>query len=485
MTTTVGSARHPSDPPLPDPRRWWALATVATAQLMVGIDLMIVNIALPSAQRSLSMSDPTRQWVITVYALCYGGLLLLGGRLSDLFGRRRSLLIGLAGFALASALGGAATGPATLLAARGLQGAFGALLTPAVLGTMAASFPLPAERGRAFGVYGTVMGSSSGLGVLLGGVLTEYLDWRWCMYVNIPIALAAGGGVLYAVRPAPAGPRPRVDVAGALLATAGLMALVYGFSRAETDGWGAPLTFGPLTTGVLLLAVFAWVQHRVDHPLLPLRVILDRHRGGSYLAVLSLAVGMFAALFFLTFYLQNVLGYPPVRAGLAFLPLTAGLMLGARTVGRLVSRAPLRALLTPGLLTLATALGLLGLLRVDSGYWPHVLPVLFLLGLGTGWVLITANSTATLNAGADTSVAGAAVMTAQQMGASLGTALLSTIAGTATAGYLAAHPSAVAEAIVHGFTVASLSAAAFLCLAALAVFLITGRKDRRGLTRGA
>ncbi|GAA2142421.1 MFS transporter [Actinomadura napierensis] len=474
-TETVPGRRDGTERTAPDARRWWALAAVATAQLMIGIDMTIMNIALPSLQRSLHLSDPGRQWVITVYALGYGGLLLLGGRLSDLIGRRRALLIGLTGFALASALGGAAPSPGLLLTARAAQGVFGALLTPSVLATLAATFPAPAERGRAFGIYGTVMGSSSGLGVVLGGVLTDYLDWRWCMFVNVPIAVAAGTGVLYAVRPVPRAAGVKVDVAGALLATAGLMGLVLGFARAEPDGWGAATTVGPLAAGVALLAAFVWTQTKVTGPLLPLRVVLDRRRGGSYLAVLGLSVGMFAALFFLTFYLQNVLGYSPVRAGVAFLPLTAGLMIGVRGVSRLLMRAPVRALLAPGLLVIAAGLALLGTARADGGYWTHVLPVFLLVGLGTGWVLVTANSTATLGAGPDTAVAGATVMTSQQIGASLGTALLSTVAGTAAAHYLRAHPGAAARAAVHGFDVASLGAAGALCLVAAAVFLITGR----------
>jgi EmrB/QacA subfamily drug resistance transporter len=435
-----------------------------------------VNIALPSVQRSLGLSDPTRQWVITMYALCYGGFLLLGGRFSDLLGRRRSLLVGLSGFALASALGGAATGPAMLLTARALQGVFGALLTPSVLATLAAAFPLPAERGTAFGIYGAAMGSSSGLGVLLGGVLAEYADWRWCMFVNLPIALAAGVGVRYAVRPASPTAGVRVDVTGALLATTGLMGLVFGFARAETHGWGAGSTLGSLAGGVAALTAFGWTQHRFQRPLLPLRVVLDRRRGGSYLAVLSLAMSMFAALFFLTSHLQNVLHYSPVRAGLAFLPLTVGLVTGARVVSRLLGRAPVRALLVPGMLTLAVGLARLGFLRVDSGYWLGVLPVFLLIGLGSGWVLVTANSVATLDAGPDTAVAGAMVQTSQQVGASLGTALLATVAGAATASYLHTHPAATGAAAVHGFNVASLGAAAFLCCAAAVVFLVTGRR---------
>jgi len=448
-------------------RRWWALGAVATAQLMVGIDLTIVNIALPSMQQDLGLSDPSRQWVITLFALGYGGLLLLGGRMSDLIGRRRALLAGLTGFALASALGGAATGAAVLLTGRALQGVFGALLTPAVLATLAASFPSPAERGKAFGIYGAVMGSASGLGILAGAVLTEYLDWRWAMYVNLPIAALAAAGVLYAVPPVQRASGVRVDVLGAVLATTGLMAVVFGFGRAESDGWSAPATYASVAVGVALLAGFLAAQARVAKPLLPLRVLRDRKRGGSYLAVFSLAIGMFAALFFLTFYLQTVRHYSPIRAGLGFLPLTVGLMLGVRAVSRLLARASVRALICPGLLTIAAGLALLGLLRPDSNYWLQVMPVFLLVGLGTGWVLVTANSTATLGAGADSAVAGAMVMTSQQVGASLGTALLSTVAGT-----VAAHSDAV-----HGFNVAGVGAAGFLCVAAVAVYWVLSERS--------
>lgn len=472
---TVDSAR-PVAGTSTDPRRWWALAAVTTAQLMIGLDLTVVNIALPSVQLDLGLSDPARQWVVTAFALAYGSLLLLGGRLSNLLGRRRSLLIGLAGFALASAVGGAAIDPAMLLGSRALQGVFAALLTPSILATLAITFPTPAERGKAFGIYGTALGSSSGLGVVLGGVLTDYLDWRWCMYVNLPIAVAAGAGVLYAVRPSPRVSGVRIDGVGVLLATSGLAALVAGFARADSDGWSASLTLGLLTFGVLAVAVFVWTQSRVAAPLLPLRVVLNRRRAAAYLAVFTLAAGMFAALFFLTFYLQNVLGYSPIRAGLAYLPLTAGLMIGVRVVSPLIARTPVRWLLSPGILTIALGLVLLGLLRVDSNYFLQVLPVFLLVGLGTGVSLVTANSTATLNAGADTAVAGAMVMTSQQLGASLGTALLSTIAGTTTANYLATHPGSGSLAIIHGFTTASFGAAGFLCAAAIAVFLLAGRR---------
>jgi predicted MFS family arabinose efflux permease len=315
------------------------------------------------------------------------------------------------------------------------------------------------------------------LGVLAGGVLTAYANWRFCLFVNLPIAALAAAGVRFAVRPG-RGAGVRVDAIGAVLATAGLMAIVFGFSRAETDGWGARGTIGALAAGAALLVAFVLTQRRVRRPLLPLRVVLHRRRAACYLAVLGLAIGMFAALFFLTFHLQNVLGYGPVRAGIAFLPLTVGLVGGVRVAGRLLPRVPVRALLAAGLLVLAAGLALLGRLPVAGGYPLHVLPVFLLVGLGTGGVLITANSTATLGAGPDTAVAGAMVMTSQQVGASLGTALLATVAGTATAHYLHAHPAAgtagAGPAAVHGFAVASSLAALFLGVAALAVYLVAG-----------
>src|SRR3954469_768580 len=454
-----------------DPRRWLALASVAGAQLMVGLDLTIMNIALPSAQRDLHMSSSDRPWVITAFALAYGGLLLLGGRIGEAIGRKRALLIGIAGFGAASALGGAAVNTAMLLSARAGQGLFGALMTPSVLATLAATFAVPAERSKAFGIYGTAMGSASGIGVLLGGVLTQYLDWRWCMFVNAPIAIAAAVGVVYAVRPiAPV--RRRVDIVGALLATAGLMAAVLGFAKAGTDGWSSGLTLGCLGAAVALLAVFTWTQTKFAAPLLPLRIVLDRRRAGSYIAVLSLAIGMFAALFFLTFYLQDLRSYSPVKAGLAFLPLTIGLMVGVRLVTPLLSRRSAVNLLPPGLLTLAGGLVLLAFADVDSGYWLRIMPVFLLLGLGTGWVLVTANSTATQDAGPDTSVAGAMVMTSQQIGASLGTALLSTIAVSATTSYLVHRDVPHVEAVVHGFNIASWWATGFLAAAALLVAIV-------------
>ncbi|MDT3441608.1 MFS transporter [Pseudofrankia sp. BMG5.37] len=481
-----------------DPRRWRALAAAALGQLMVAADFTIMNIALPSAQRSLHMSDPSRQWVITMFALGYGGFLLLGGRVGELLGRRRALLIGLAGFAVASALGGAAVNTGMLLAARGLQGAFGALFTPAALALLGTTFTVPAERARAFAIFGTVMGSSSGIGLIAGGLLTGYFSWRYSLFISIPLAILASVVTLAAVPAKAARPargteaariaraaRERLDLLGALLATVGLMALVFGFSRAETDGWDAAMTIVSLVAGVALLALFVLVESRTASPLLPLRVVTHRGRGGSYLATFSLGVAVFAGMFFLTFYLQEVLGYSPTRTGVAFLPMTIGLIIGARIVGRLIVRAPIRNLLVTGLVSAAVALALIGLLRQDSSYWTGALPSLVVLGFGMGWVMMPANSIATLGAGRDAGVAGGAVMTSQQIGASLGLALLGTIAGTATSGYLGSHPAAtgaaahgrlLTAATVHGFNVASLVGAAFLAAAAIVVFLVVGAR---------
>jgi MFS family permease len=392
-----------------------------------------------------------------------------------------------------------------LLAARGLQGVFGALFTPAALALLGTTFTVPAERARAFAIFGTVMGSSSGIGLILGGVLTGYLSWRYSMYIAVPLALVAAAVTVGAVprqarsaarspgSPAADGPsagaggagvgvrRDPVDVAGALLATVGLMALVFGFSRAQTDGWGSAGTVASLVAGVVLLVGFVLVEARAASPLLPLRVVLHRGRGGSYLATLSIGVAVFAGFFFLTYYLQEVLDYSPTRTGVAFLPLTAGLVLGARIVGRLIVRVAIRNLLVTGLVSAAVALALIGLLHPDSSYWTGALPTLVVLGFGMGWVMMPANSIATLGAGRDAGVAGGAVMTSQQIGASLGLALLGTIAGTATTGYLGSHHAGAGgaqalahAAVVHGFNVASLAGAGFLAVSAVVVYLVVG-----------
>src|SRR4051812_41124318 len=257
-------------------RRWLVLALLGVAQLMVVLDATIVNIALPSAQHALHFSDDSRQWIVTAYALAFGSLLLLGGRISDLFGRKWALVAGLIGFATASAIGGAAQSFGVLVAARALQGAFGAMLAPAALSLLTTTFTDPAERGKAFGIYAGIAGMGGAIGLLLGGALTELLDWRWCLYVSICFAVPAAIAGSRLLHHAPAPSRPPLDLPGALTASSGLFALVFGLSRAESDGWGDPVTVGFLVASALLLAAFIALERRVAHPLLPLRVVADR-----------------------------------------------------------------------------------------------------------------------------------------------------------------------------------------------------------------
>ena len=351
-------------------RRWWVLGVVGLAQLMVVLDATIVNIALPSAQHDLGFSNADRQWVVTAYSLAFGSLLLLGGRLSDLFGQRRMLIIGLTGFAAASALGGAATGFGMLVTGRAIQGAFGALLAPAALSTLAVTFSDPAERGKAFGVYGAIASAGGAVGLLLGGVLTEYLSWRWCLYVNVVLALVAVTGAVRLLVNQPRSTKVHLDPAGTILVVAGLVGVVYGLSEAETKGWGAPTTIALLAAGVVLLAAFVLVERRVPHPLLPLRIVLNRFRGGSYLAIGLSAIGLFGVFLFLTYYLQLILRYSPVTTGLAFLPMIAALIATSTAVSAvLLPRVGPRILIPAGMLVAAAGLVIMAAqLGVNTSY---------------------------------------------------------------------------------------------------------------------
>jgi EmrB/QacA subfamily drug resistance transporter len=438
--------------------RWLILGVIAIAQLLVILDATIVNIALPSAQADLGFSNNSRQWVITAYALAFGSLLLLGGRVADLFGRKRAFITGLIGFAAASGLGGAAPNFGTLITARALQGAFGALLAPAALSLLATTFLDPKERAKAFGIFGAIAGAGGAVGLLLGGVLTEWLDWRWCLYVALVFALPAAAAATRLLHPPAAGVRPKLDLLGTGLATTGLLALVYGFARAETEGWSDGITLFMFVACVVLLSSFVVWQRRAPQPLLPIRIIVDRDRAASYLGMLIGGVGIFGVFLFITFYMQSeeTLGFSPVMTGVAFMPLNLSVVTTAVLVStRVLAKTGPRPLMPLGMLFAAAAMGWFTQLEPHSSYAAHILPSLIALGIGMGLIFAPAFVGATSGvAPQDSGVASAMVNTSQQVGGAIGTALLSTIAASAGSSYLDGHAGAITAAQVHGYTVA-------------------------------
>ena len=469
-------------PAAPADRRWLVLVVVAVAQLMVVLDSTVVNIALPSAQRALGFPNSDRQWVVTAYALAFGSLLLVGGRLGDMFSRKWVFITGLAGFALASALGGAAVSFEMLVAARALQGAFGAILAPSALGTLVSTFQDPRERGRAFGVFGSVAAGGGAVGLILGGALTQYLSWRYTLYVNLIFAVLAITGALLYIRSTRSATRPQMDWPGAILACAGLFLIVFGFSHAETAGWTAALTIGSLVAGVLVLAGFVLAERRVSHPLLPLHVILDRTRGGAYVSVFLSGIAIFGVFLFLTYYMQLIKGDSPLTTGLLFLPLIGCILISSNSSSIvLLPRVGPRVLIACGML-----LGLLGMIYLTqltptSSYLGGILPALLVMGLGFGLIFAPGINTATAGVQRqDSGVASALVNTMQQVGGSIGTSALSTIALTATTSYLVAHHTgrlAQATAAVHGYTLAfTVSAGLFGLGVILAIVLLPSRQ---------
>ncbi len=462
--------------------RWVVLGVLGLAQLMVVLDATIVNIALPHAQESLGFGDADRQWIVTAYSLAFGSLLLLGGRLSDLPGRRTTFIVGLIGFAVMSAIGGAAVNFDMLVVARAGQGIFGALLAPAALSLLTTTFTDPAERGKAFGIFGAIAGGGGALGLLLGGMLTEWADWRWCLYVNLVIAAIALVGAVLFIGAHKSEHRPKLDLPGVTTVSIALFSIVYGFSNAETNGWADWATLTWLAVGVVLLAAFVWWQSRTPHALLPLRVITDRTRGGSYLAVFIVGIGMFGIFLFLTYYLQVNLHFTPIKTGLAFLPMIAMLIVTATTAtGVLLPRFGPRWLMAGGMLIAALGMVLLTQLSDTSTYAAHVLPALLIMGVGLGASMAPAMQGAVSGVlPEDAGVASATVNTMQQVGGSVGTALLSTIAASAAASYATSHAGQVANpmalqqlAAVHSYTTAFwVAAAVFAAGAVISALLI-------------
>ncbi|WP_141579185.1 MFS transporter [Actinomadura sp. WMMA1423] len=492
-TKVMATTKAPAPPTAS--RRWAALLFIGLAQLMIILDGTVVNIALPSIQRDLQISDGDRQWIITAYTLAFGSLLLLGGRIADYTGRKRVFLISLIGFAGASALGGAAGGFEMLLVARALQGGFGALLGPSALSLLTVTFTEPKDRAKAFGIWGAIAAAGGAIGLLAGGALTDYLDWRWCLYINIPVAAVAAVGGFAILTESRREGRARLDVPGVLAVTGGLVAIVYATSRAESDGWDSAKVIGLLAAGAVLLAAFVLVESRVAQPLLPLRVVADRTRGGAYLAVGVAVIGMFGAFLFLTYFMQVVKGYSPIRTGVGFLPMTTAVLVSAGGLAtRLLPRVPPRALIVPGMLIGAS--GMLWMLTLEPGgsYASGVLVAQLLLGLGAGLIMPVALNYATHGVDqGDSGIASASVNTAQQIGGSIGIALLNTVATSTTADYLSSHardglsPDVAKQALVEGFGAAGALSAGIMIVGALVVGVLmnTPRPEHRPATADA
>jgi EmrB/QacA subfamily drug resistance transporter len=471
-----------------DPNRWRALIVIAIAQLMVVLDASIVNIALPSLQADLGISDANRQWVVTGYTLAFGGLLLLGGRIADFWGRKRAFMTGLLGFAGASALGGVAQNQEMLFGARALQGVFAALLAPAALSLITVTFTDSKERAKAFGVYGGLSAGGAAIGLILGGVLTQYTSWRWCLLVNVPIAILAFFLAVSNVHESKATGDTRYDIPGAVTSSLGLVSLVYGITQVAELGWSDPTTLSWFGASLVLLISFFVIESRTSHPLLPMNILLDRNRGASYLTSFIVGAGLFGMFLFLAYFFQGILQYSPIKAGLLFLPFSVGVGISAGIASVMLPRFGPRYVSFIGLLMATAGMLLLTQLEPASSYVSDILPALMVLSLGMGLVFVPISATALFGVGNhDAGVASAVLNTAQQIGGALGTALLNTVAVTATASYFTANmidptdpanAGAYAFGLTEGFVAAFTWSAGFMILGAIIwVFMINADKD--------
>ncbi len=457
-------------------RRWWVLVVMSITQLMVALDATVINIALPRAQETLHFSSANRQWLITAYALAFGSLLLLGGRLSDLWGRKKVLFLGLIGFAIASAVGGAANSFSVLVTARAVQGVFGALLAPAALASVTSTFTNSKERAKAFAIFGAIGGSGAAIGLLLGGALTEWESWRWCLFINLFFAAIAIIGVALFVESTQREKNARLDYLGTLLGSAGLFFVVYGLGHAVTTSWSNKATWGSLVIGLILLVIFTLWQEQAKNPLLPLRILSSRTRGGSLVALFITSVGIFGVFLFLSYYLEGTLNYSPLRTGFAFLPMVIAILVSsALASARLLPMVGPRPLVPSGMLLSMLGMILFTRLTSQPDYVGHVLPGLVVAGLGLGMIFAPATASATAGIKEDDAGASSAfVNTVQQIGGSVGTALLNTIAVSVTLRALANAKAsgALVHATLHGYTVAFWWGAGFFGVGALLTLLI-------------
>ncbi|POH71239.1 MFS transporter [Cryobacterium zongtaii] len=457
--------------------RWWALAILAMTELVVVLDTTIVTIALPEAQLELGLTDGQRQWVVTAYALAFGALLLLGGRIADYRGRKRTFMVGMIGFGAASAWGGLAQSGVELIIARGVQGAFAALLALAALAMVTVIFSTGKERNLAFAIFGIVAGTGAAIGLLLGGVLTEFASWRWCLLVNVAFVIIGMIGGARVLTESKADGNDRYDVWGTITVTLGLGSLVYGFTLAE-HGWGSPDTILFLALGVILLTVFVLIQRRIAQPLLPLRVITHGVRAGSFLIQAVVGAVMIGSMLYLTFYFQLVLGMTPLLSGVANVAMTVVIFLLTPATTALLNRFGPRPLMIGGPLFCAAGLFYLMGITPDGSYWTQVLPALILLGIGLAGLFVPLQNLALTGvAPEDAGVASATVNSTFHIGGSIGLAVFTVLyAGTVT-NSLAAGADQM-TAFTDGYSAAFLgSGIAMVIAAVLAIVLIRGTKD--------
>jgi EmrB/QacA subfamily drug resistance transporter len=465
-------------------RRGIALALVLGAQLMIILDMTVVNIALPSIAHGLHFSEASLSWVLNAYTLTFGGLLLLGGRAGDILGRRRVFIAGIVLFTAASLAGGLATSAPWLLAARAAQGVGGAIASPAVLALIASSFAEGRERTRALSIYTAVAMGGGSLGLVLGGVITEWVSWRWVLFVNVPIGIVVA--LLAPVFLSESQRQPgRFDIAGALTSTAGMTSLVYGFIRAAEDGWSNRVALAAFAAAVVLLAMFVVNESHARQPITPLRLFADRGRAGSYVTRLLLVAGMFGMFYFLTQFVQNILGFSPLRAGVSFLPMTFALFGVSRLSPRMLARFGATPLMITGLLPVVAGMTWLSRISPGTGYLAGVLGPMLLIGAGMGVVFVplTMASLAGVRP-EDSGAASSMVNVTQQVGGSLGLAILVTAFSTATRN-AARHPAPdlgplaqLQHIVVHGMASAFTLAAIFDVLAFLVVVVIIRSRAR-------
>ncbi|HEX6677289.1 MAG TPA: MFS transporter [Actinomycetes bacterium] len=462
------------------------LTVIVACQMMVLLDITVVNVALPSIQSSLHFSATSLSWVVNAYMLTFGGLLLLGGRAGDILGRRRVFVAGVLLFSLASLLGGFATSASWLLAARALQGVGGAIASPTALALITTNFAEGAERTRAFGVYATVSAAGASVGLILGGILTSWFSWRWVLFVNVPIGVA-----IALLAPLFIGESERrsgrFDLVGALTSTAGMASLVYGFIHAASNGWGDRTTLGAFAAAVVLLGSFVLVELRTEQPITPLHLFADRNRTGAHLVRLLLVAGMFGMFFFMTQFVQEVLGFSPLRAGFAVLPTTVALFGSARVAARLLPRFGAKRLMVAGMAT--TTVGMLWLTQVSTAtsYFPGLFGPLLLFGVGIGFPFVTLTLVALTGVEPrDSGAAASLVNVTQQLGGSLGLAILVTVFGAASRAAAAAHPLATVaprarahEILRHGIG-SSFTAASVFLVGALLVAMVAIRARPAG-----